>query len=26
MRSALPLEVPIVVEMGSGHSWFEAHA
>jgi DNA polymerase-1 len=26
MRSALPLDVPIVVEMGSGQSWFEAHA
>jgi DNA polymerase-1 len=26
MREALPLAVPIVVEMGHGTSWFEAHA
>ena len=26
MRAALPLAVPIVVEMGHGASWFEAHA
>jgi len=26
MRDALKLSVPVVVEMGSGRSWFEAHA
>ena len=26
MRDALKLPVPVVVEMGSGRSWFEAHA
>jgi DNA polymerase-1 len=26
MRHALTLSVPVVVEMGSGRSWFEAHA
>jgi DNA polymerase-1 len=26
MRNALKLSVPVVVEMGSGKSWFEAHA
>ncbi|HWB03096.1 MAG TPA: DNA polymerase I [Verrucomicrobiales bacterium] len=26
MRDALKLSVPVVVEMGSGKSWFEAHA
>ena len=26
MRDALKLSVPVVVEMGAGKSWFEAHA
>jgi DNA polymerase-1 len=26
MRDALKLAVPVVVEMGAGKSWFEAHA
>jgi DNA polymerase-1 len=26
MRDALKLSVPVAVEMGSGKSWFEAHA
>jgi len=25
MKTAIPLEVPIVVEMGSGQNWLEAH-
>lgn len=25
MRTAIPLEVPIVVELGVGHNWLEAH-
>jgi DNA polymerase-1 len=25
MRNAIPLEVPIVVEIGTGKTWLEAH-
>ena len=25
MKTALPMDVPIVVEMGTGHNWLEAH-
>lgn len=25
MKTAIPLDVPIVVEMGSGKTWLEAH-
>ncbi|MCH2178841.1 MAG: DNA polymerase I [Mariniblastus sp.] len=25
MKTALPMKVPIVVEMGTGHNWLEAH-
>ena len=25
MKTALPMKVPIVVEMGTGDNWFEAH-
>ena len=25
MKTALPMEVPIVVEMGVGRNWLEAH-
>ncbi len=25
MKNALPMEVPIVVEMGTGENWLEAH-
>jgi DNA polymerase-1 len=26
MKSAIPLDVPIVVEMGTGRNWLEAHS
>ena len=25
MKNALPMDVPIVVEMGTGKNWLEAH-
>jgi DNA polymerase I-like protein with 3'-5' exonuclease and polymerase domains len=25
MKNAIPMEVPIVIEMGTGDNWLEAH-